>query len=296
MPSPSPDSLHRAVGDFLAVLATGNCRWQLTLAQHSLFRPDWHNAPRCLDEHLIFLITRGHGWIRTFDHQGGDRDEHLFAPGDLLWLAPGTYHATGTLDPDDPVGMYHLRFRLSHQGAVVPTAWTYAAIERGSELTPLVEGFIASYRRGGQDRDRELQAWLLLLTTAFRRGLLPGTSRGLHEDQKRRIEAYVQRHLHHAIDSADLATVAGLGRVHFTRLFRASYGCPPRTWIVKQRLQRAAILLLETELAAGTIAAELGYRSLPLFSRQFKQAHGIAPDAFRRGHRRGGFGVPPIPR
>lgn len=293
---PAAANPHAAIGRFLTELAAGGWSWQLTLAQHSLFPPDWYNAPRCLDEHLLFLITRGRGWVRTFDEDGGDLDEHLFAPGDLLWMAPGTYHATGTVDPANPVAMYHLRFRLSRGGRVPEHGWRYAAIERGAELTPLVEGFIGSYRRGDEDRERELLGWLLLLGSAFRRGLKPGAERGLHEDQKRRIERYVQRYLHREVDSADLAEVAGLGRVYFTRLFRATYGCAPRSWIVQQRLQRAAILLLETELSAGTIATELGYHSQPLFTRQFKRAHGVAPDAFRRNHRRGGFNVPPIPR
>jgi len=288
------EGIRAALGRFGDRLARHPGRWRVTLAQHSLFPPTWHNSPRCLDEHLVFLITRGHGWIRLFDQRGRDRAEHLFEPGTLLWMPPGVWHATGTLEGSEAVGMYHLRFRLAGSGFQTAAGWDYAAVPRARDTTPLVEGFIAAHRRGGDDRERELQAWLQLILSALRRGLEPDRPKGLDDDQQRRIERHVQRHLHRELDSEQLARVVKLTRVYFARLFKASYGMAPRSWIVQQRLQRAAILLLETPLAVRAVAEELGYRSLPLFSRQFKKAHGVSPEHFRRNHRRGGFASMPM--
>jgi transcriptional regulator GlxA family with amidase domain len=47
-------------------------------------------------------------------------------------------------------------------------------------------------------------------------------------------------------------------------------------------MERARLLLEETTMSVGEIAAALGYSDIFLLSRQFKQHYGYAPSQVRR--------------
>ena len=52
--------------------------------------------------------------------------------------------------------------------------------------------------------------------------------------------------------------------------------------MIRQRMDRALVLLRESSHTVTQIAALLGYEDLGFFSRQFKARVGRSPDRFRR--------------
>jgi AraC family transcriptional regulator len=80
----------------------------------------------------------------------------------------------------------------------------------------------------------------------------------------------------------DLSAVVGLSPDYFARLFRRSFGLPPRTWIMQHRIRQAANALLESNRTVTEVAFSLGYDDIYLFSRQFRQVMGLAPTPWRR--------------
>ena len=87
---------------------------------------------------------------------------------------------------------------------------------------------------------------------------------------------------------AELSRKVGLSRAAFARLFKIETGESPLRHLTRQRLDRAAELLLESELSLAEIAERVGYESEFAFNRAFKRRHGVAPGVFRR--RRGATG------
>lgn len=77
----------------------------------------------------------------------------------------------------------------------------------------------------------------------------------------------------------------GLGAATFTRRFRACHGCTPIEFLTRQRMAIARGLLLETSLPLDKIAVQCGYASGFYLSNLWKKQTGMAPGAFRRGHR-----------
>jgi AraC-like DNA-binding protein len=85
----------------------------------------------------------------------------------------------------------------------------------------------------------------------------------------------------HAPAKRELAQEAGLSRAAFARIFNASVGEPPHSYLTRWRMGIAAQLLEETDLRLTEIAPRVGYRSEFSFSRAFKLARGVSPIQYR---------------
>ncbi|MEJ5863357.1 AraC family transcriptional regulator [Pseudomonas farsensis] len=78
-----------------------------------------------------------------------------------------------------------------------------------------------------------------------------------------------------------LAAAVNLSPFHFARVFRQATGLPPHAWLKQRRLSRARELL-RSGLSALEVALRLGFADQSHLSRQFKQAYGVTPGAFRQ--------------
>lgn len=93
--------------------------------------------------------------------------------------------------------------------------------------------------------------------------------------------SYIQNHLAQPISVPQLAAVVNLSPSHFSRLFRASTGFSPHTYIILRRIDAAKHLLLTTDLTVKEIACRTGYRSEVNFIVSFTGKVGLSPTAFR---------------
>src|SRR5260221_688046 len=84
----------------------------------------------------------------------------------------------------------------------------------------------------------------------------------------------------------ELAQEAGLSRAAFARIFSASVGEPPHTYLTRWRMGIAAQLLEETDLRLTEVAPRVGYQSEFSFSRAFKLARGVSPIQYRHAAQR----------
>jgi AraC-like DNA-binding protein len=79
-----------------------------------------------------------------------------------------------------------------------------------------------------------------------------------------------------------LAAQVGMSRSPFAARFTALVGQAPMSYLKHWRLQLAAKLLQNKALALSSIAEQVGYGSMPAFSRVFKREFGVAPGQYRR--------------
>jgi AraC family L-rhamnose operon transcriptional activator RhaR len=82
-------------------------------------------------------------------------------------------------------------------------------------------------------------------------------------------------------DMPDLAREAGLEISALTRRFRRAYGLPPLAWLNRRRAERAAALLVTTDLPISEIGAAVGWLDASYFSRRFRAATGMTPSDHR---------------
>jgi AraC family transcriptional regulator len=78
-----------------------------------------------------------------------------------------------------------------------------------------------------------------------------------------------------------LAETAGFSRFHLARLFHRTAQETLEEFLRRIRLERAAYVLLHSELRVFQVARDCGYRSPEAFSRAFRRAYGCLPTEAR---------------
>jgi AraC family transcriptional regulator len=97
-----------------------------------------------------------------------------------------------------------------------------------------------------------------------------------------RVLDYIDRHLEGNLTLDEMASVACLSRFHFARAFKQAVGQSPRRYVIARRLERAQVLLTESETPLVEIALALRFSSQANFTRAFRQSTGLAPGQYRR--------------
>lgn len=79
----------------------------------------------------------------------------------------------------------------------------------------------------------------------------------------------------------DLGRLSGLQRSHFVRRFRRATGLSPIAYIARRRAEKAAVLLLTTDLPIAEIGRRVGWDDPNYFARRFRTAFGVSARTYR---------------
>lgn len=83
------------------------------------------------------------------------------------------------------------------------------------------------------------------------------------------------------LGAADAARIAHVSERTLTRRFRDELGVPWQGWLRLARMLRAMELLADPDRSVTEVALEVGYSSLPTFSRVFAEVAGAPPSVWR---------------
>lgn len=252
--------------------------------------PGWSMPPRFwenLPDFDLWYVWAGRGRMRTRD---GEVDLH---PGVCFWMRPGGVYAA-TQRPDARLGVNYIHFQLTPDRGRRPVAAQWPEIFYPSNLD-----FVdATMRRIMELSDRTPDAAADLLAALLRVLLLEEQSASVQPAAEKVNRSQRQIIVQIAAEMREcpgrdsitaLARRAGYGPDHFGRLFRTVTGVSPKVYLIESRLRHARQLLAESNLKIEAIAAQLGYRNVYFFSRQFSQKTGWTPSAYRR---RSAGGIP----
>jgi len=87
------------------------------------------------------------------------------------------------------------------------------------------------------------------------------------------------------VTAEEVSNVVGFSRYHLSRMFQTYFHESPRDLIVRTRVERAAVRLLNTKASINSIAADEGYANAESFSRAFRTEYGMTPRDFRKVRR-----------
>lgn len=102
--------------------------------------------------------------------------------------------------------------------------------------------------------------------------------------------------LHGKIALAILAAEVGLSLSRLAYLFRAQTGHTPGAYLHALRMERARLLLETTRLSVREVMHQVGCSDPSHFSRDFRNAHGLSPRAYRLQLRLAGPPTRYVPR
>jgi AraC-like DNA-binding protein len=80
----------------------------------------------------------------------------------------------------------------------------------------------------------------------------------------------------------ELAGELNLSASHLQHLFKARTGSRLGRWLVEQRLNKAALLLLDSHMSIKEISYAVGYKHPPSFVRAFERVFERAPGLYRQ--------------
>ena len=108
------------------------------------------------------------------------------------------------------------------------------------------------------------------------------TARALPKWRLKRVSEYIDQHLDKEIGLADLASAAGLSRMHFAAQFRVATGCSPHDFLLHQRVESAKKAMICSEMPLASVALDAGFQAQSHFSTVFKRFTGVTPARWRR--------------
>lgn len=236
---------------------------------------------------MLHIVVRGEVRVEV----PGDKAVEL-SPGDLALLARGDAHSVWAADAEWVTGEFLVERLVADPllsvlpaAIVIPGGDDQSAVPLSRDLILMEIDqpkpgsrvmvsrvldllFIHSLRAWAAADDHPHPGWL---TAAMDPLLGPAlTAIHQHPDQDWSVE--------------ELARLASLSRSAFATRFTESLGQPPGAYVQRQRLDRAAHLLVSTTESIGRIAASVGYTSEAAFSRAFTRAYGDSPRAWRNQH------------
>lgn len=244
------------------------------------------------NEHTLGLFLSSRPF--KFSHRQDSRTHSgLYSKGDLLVTPADTMLAT---QADGDVHIVQIRLQDSFLRQVVEETW-----DKDGDRMELVPAF--------QTRDSQIDTIASLLMTELHhesfgshlyvdslanvlavhllrhhtttRPPLTVYAGGLPQRQLLQVLDYIDAHLGSNITLAELAELVDISQFHFGRLFKQSLSLSPYQYLLQQRVERAKMLLRQSDQSIVEIALECGFNSQSHLGRKFRQLTGITPKAYR---------------
>jgi AraC family transcriptional regulator len=216
---------------------------------------------------------------------------------------PGTIHVTEPAVPvrclfRGPYDVLHLHVpnkliaecARDMTGRPAPVLCSKEALRKDVTVDSLARALLEADRIGGSFG----QLYADCISIAIVARLLASANR-LPKIERRKVGALARWRLKRAIDYvdaqfdqpvslADVASSAGLTRMHFAAQFRAATGLRPHEYLLRRRIERAQDMLLGTSMSLVDVALSVGFQTQAHFTSVFKRYAGQPPRAWRESH------------
>lgn len=254
--------------------------------------PQYRNLSHHFPGQAALLVRQGSVEIRT---EKGSKQ--AFAG---QWVLPRTGQRLQKFSPDARV--LSVRFDLHWPGGQPLFDWDVALVFRSAEA-PRLEGEANQLRQWIEHRfpnvrsslptvqgdlrthlaiHRSFSSWLCVyVEVLLNQGLKPSR---LEKIDPRMLQA-IQVLDHHPLNSPllekNLAREIGLSPSQMDRLFSKQFKTTPRQYMDRRRMETAMELIQSSSLSIKQISCEMGFNSLPYFSKWFRSKTSLGPRQFK---------------
>jgi AraC family transcriptional regulator len=105
---------------------------------------------------------------------------------------------------------------------------------------------------------------------------------GLGSARLRRIKEFVDAKIEDELTLCEMAQAVELSTAHFSRMFRKSTGETPHQFLLRQRLERAQMMLRSADGRVIDVAVACGFKSQQHFAQVFRHVCGVSPTEYRQ--------------
>jgi len=107
-----------------------------------------------------------------------------------------------------------------------------------------------------------------------------GTNKNIIKLKK--VLSFMRENFDRQITLEEMAEVSETSIKYFTTFFKNMTGKTPFSYLIGYRVERAAILLSNTEMSITEVAYSSGFNDLSYFIKTFKKTKGVSPGQFRK--------------
>jgi len=156
-----------------------------------------------------------------------------------------------------------------------------AVIESGNADAELLDDNFRNLQRIQESADQEeLADRLSVIVARFSRRVF--SFRAVkHAVALRKAERYIREHFVDNPRLDEVATAAGLSPAYFSTVFKDEIGESFSDFINRLKIEKAAGLLVDSDLSLADVADTCGFQDQSWFSRVFKRHMGVSPGRFR---------------
>ena len=216
-----------------------------------------------------------------------DKGASLLYPGALLLgNSRGCYECRHEHGRGDRCVSFHLRDDAFEEVAATtraPRSFRQPMLPVSNSLTPLFAA-IEALRDGAPPLRAEevLFAVVEKVVSALSEGVRAPPFPAAWET-RRVIEVLraIENQADNELDLAGMASLAGLSRHHFLRVFGRIVGMTPYQYVLRSRMARAARRLATTRDSVLTVALDSGFNDLSTFNARFRATFGKTPTKYR---------------
>ncbi len=102
-----------------------------------------------------------------------------------------------------------------------------------------------------------------------------------YAESMKKITMYISQNINNNIQVAELAAECSFSKNYFFNIFKQFFKISPKAYIHREKLKKAAFLLLNTSTPIARIAEELSFYSPAHFASCFKKVYKVTPSEFR---------------
>jgi AraC family transcriptional regulator len=160
---------------------------------------------------------------------------------------------------------------------------------RSREWTHRMMGLLEAAVGQLHDLEHPAQAPLLEAASLLRQQICPPPAGeapegrgGLPAWQARKVREYIDGHITGPVLVADLCALVQRSEAHFARSFKRTFGESPHSFVMRRRVELAARYMLTTDASLSDIALRCGFADQAHMCKNYRQAVGETPAAWRR--------------
>ena len=162
---------------------------------------------------------------------------------------------------------------------------------RSREWTHRMMGLLEAAVGQLDDLEHPAQATLLEAASLLRQQICPPSAGEAPEGrerlpawQARKVRDYIDGHITGPVLVADLCALVQRSEAHFARSFKRTFGESPHSFVMRRRVELAARYMLTTDAPLSDIALRCGFADQAHLCKNYRQAVGQTPAAWRRVH------------
>ena len=244
-------------------------------------------GPAVRNHYLFHYIVSGKGELVSTDRNDVVHTYQLHA-GDGFLIVPQqvtTYRA----DKDEPWEYLWLEF----DGSNVSKPLIAAGLDQNHPIwQPRDDSFRKDVLKIMEEliSNHDKSAYFLIGYTFLFLDLLLRSGRQDMDHPKNRVKdyyisiavSYIERNYASDLSIGDIASVCGLNRSYFSKIFKEVMGVTPQQYLLRYRMSQACNLLKHSRTSVKDIGLAVGYPDQLHFSRAFKASFHMSPREWRK--------------